>query len=120
MVDPITSSRREQSRYALTGLLAGHWQAADGGELDVLPVDVSSFGFGLLMNPGPKVGDLVHWQIPGMAEALVFQVAWCLASQASHDFSEIINMRRCGLRLETAAVDLLAICQNMPGLELLD
>ena len=125
MAIPIPS-RRHQFRFALTGQFADHWTTRENQVIDILPLDVSSRGFGLLLNPAPAVGSQIIWHCPQLKEAienpLVFAIVWSASPTVSHDFSEMTNMRRCGLLLvsDDQTIDLVELCAKIPSLQMIE
>src|SRR4051812_5233930 len=111
-------SRRTSTRFAVTGQLDGKWVGPAGQAIDILPVDISALGLGALINPAFPASSKVYWHRPEKKAPLEFVIAWSFEPAISHDFSELLNMCRCGLRLisDDLEIDLVELCKTMPTL----
>ena len=90
---------RQHPRYALKGKFPGRWTSAQGAPLDAFPVDISQYGFGLLLDPCPDPGANIFWNLQQGHDSLEFAVEWSLQVEMNQDFQEMIGLRRCGVRL---------------------
>ena len=98
---------------SLTGSLA-----ADSKVLESLPVDVSMDGIGLLLDPAPRTGAIVEWDVPSVGK-IQLKVVWSIASETNSAFAELQNMRRCGLTVLDKSIDLVKICGDQIGMEVM-
>jgi c-di-GMP-binding flagellar brake protein YcgR len=118
-MSPQDSSRREHSRFSLMGSLPGTFKTTDQTPLEVLPVDVSASGLGLLIDPAPKPGDQIEWQSPNSGK-MKLKLIWSIEAEVGTSFDELSKMRRCGLVLEDSNLDLIEICKNQNGLQIIE
>lgn len=105
------SDQRSQPRYHLSGPLPGIWLSQDGQPLEILPVDVSKIGLGLLIDPAPRAGDIIIWQTQHPNESFEFKVIWTITPREA-SLPNMESLRRCGLVLQTPRGDLLEVCSN--------
>lgn len=110
------AEKRQHVRYALTGEIPGALTSERGETFEVVSVDVSLHGLGLLLEPAPEVGETLTLAFRG-AEALVlrFEVRWCTTNHSFDDIAGLRDMRRCGLRLLTRGVNLLDLFAKLDG-----
>jgi hypothetical protein len=118
MMAEIAQSRRVHDRFTLLGSLPGAFKIAEQ-ILEVLPVDVSEGGLGLLIDPSPSPGEMVEWCNPP-TDNIKLEVIWSIKAEASQAFSEFDKMRRCGLILEDKTINLVDICKEQDGLQIVE
>lgn len=100
--------RRRFLRFALSGELPGVIVTGNDDAFDVLPVDVSEFGLGLLLNPGPKLGDTLFLRInPDGINPMefVFTVRWTSKESSIAELPGLSDLKHCGLEL-VAPIDI--------------
>jgi len=96
------SERRKHVRFALSGELPGNLTNASGQDFAVLPVDVSMVGLGVLLDPGPSLGERLSLTIRqgDHEQELVFVVKWTAAESFICELPGLDQLRHCGLELE--------------------
>lgn len=102
-----TQERRRHVRYALTGTIPGHVQGSNGVRYEVVTVDVSVRGIGLLLEPTPAVQDRLNISFDNDqgGEVLSFEVRWLSENHELTNVPGLEQMRRCGLSLLDHHVD---------------
>ena len=89
--------RRTETRRELIGVLPGEMVGDSGRTFDVMTVDVTSNGMGLLMEPGPYIGEEIRLQI-SKDRFLLFEVRWVRQDNSLGGLGESFKeLRRCGL-----------------------
>lgn len=112
-------SRRNHSRYALMGQLPGTFRSEDNLIHEVVPIDISTIGLGLLMDPAPNPGAKIRWETPNDS-SIIFRLVWTNLAEAATSFGELSHMRRCGLLAEDQNKDLIAICREYGGVQIIE
>lgn len=106
----IPRERRQFLRYALTGDLPGRLTNAAGVVFNVVTVDVSRRGLGLLLDPAPQEDEMLTLTLEGQrGRSIVMEVRW---SEQHHEFDSLPglqSMRRCGLMAQERKIDLVTI-----------
>jgi hypothetical protein len=70
------ADKRSEVRYGLSGLVPAAIQGAGGCDLDVVMLDVSRGGLGILINGFvPRIGDVLSFCIDGQ-ESIPLSVRW--------------------------------------------
>lgn len=101
--------RRQFIRYALTGELPGRLTNQSGVVFNVVTVDVSRRGLGLLLDPAPEVGETLILTLEGRGGLIPLEVRW---SAVHHEFDSLPglqSMRRCGLQAMDRKIDLVTV-----------
>lgn len=102
--------RRQFVRYALTGELPGRLTNAAGMSFNVVTVDVSRRGMGLLLDPAPEENEKLVLTLEGPRGGnILFEVRW---SAVHHEFDSLpglSSMRRCGLMVVDRKIDLVTV-----------
>jgi hypothetical protein len=90
--------RRRQPRRELLGALPGDIVGDDDQVYEVIPVDVSQQGLGLLLEPEPKVGERLELKISS-SQRLTFEVKWIKKEQQLNSLVGSLDaLCRCGLK----------------------
>ena len=98
----IWTERRRYVRFALSGELPGIITNAGGVVFEVLPVDVSQCGLGLLLDPGPKIGDELILRINGESDTpqeFLFVVKWTAKEATIAELPGLAALKHCGLAM---------------------
>lgn len=111
------AEKRRHVRYALTGEIPGVLTNERGEALEVVAVDISQRGIGVLLVPGPERREVLTLTLRG-PETLVlrFEVRWTTTEHDLEEIAELKEMRRCGLRLLTSGLDLLEVFSALDGM----
>jgi hypothetical protein len=111
------ANKRSALRYALRGNISGTFRNARGEAMEILLIDISKRGMGLLVSSGPAAGEQISLELFGAdKQKLSFQVKW----SANKETEELpgINMRRCGLQVMEDGVDLVEIVGKMREIQI--
>lgn len=102
--------RRQFVRYALTGELPGRLTNEAGTVFNVVTVDVSRHGLGLLLDPAPDEDEKLVLTLEGPRGGnVLLEVRW---STIQHEFDSLPglqSMRRCGLLVLDRKIDLVTV-----------
>jgi len=102
--------RRRHVRYTITGRLPGVLSDAEGSAFEVLPVDISLRGLGILIDPGPVSGATLTLTINHLNSGinhLVFTVKWTAMDSTMIEIPGLDQMLHCGLELvDPTTIDL--------------
>jgi hypothetical protein len=91
------ADKRSEVRYSLNGLVPAVIQGIDGRDLDVVMLDVSRGGLGILANGfTPRVGESVNLCIDGQ-DQITLIVRWMRHSRVGEDAG--LGLTRVGLAL---------------------
>ncbi|MBF0440822.1 MAG: PilZ domain-containing protein [Oligoflexales bacterium] len=105
------NERRLYNRFALRGTLPGDLRDKNGNRLDIVTVDVSSNGMGLLIDPAPKIGDMLSLSMTkdGQPIDLIFKVEWIQPAAGLVDIPGVEDAKRCGVLLKNDGINLLEL-----------
>ena len=108
----VKKEKRQFIRYAIEGHVDGDWFNNDH-PLDVMVVDVSSNGIGILAHPSPSAGDKVTLNFhKNTVKSVAFTVRWCRHDISPDDVPGLEDMKRCGLEIESQDLDLVELLKN--------
>ena len=112
--------KRQFIRYAIEGHVDGDW-FNDDHPLEVMVVDVSSKGLGILAQPSPRAGDKVTLNLEdNNLKSVAFIVKWCRHDISPDDVPGLEDMKRCGLELESQDLDLVELLKTHEGIHIED
>ncbi len=98
------ADKRSDVRYSLNGLVPAALQGFDGHDLDVVLIDVSRGGLGILVSGfTPKSGDVVKLCIEGQDE-IPLVVRWMRSSRLGEHAG--LGLSRVGLAVQSTGENL--------------
>ena len=114
--------KRSHIRYPLSGHLPGTMVNSKGEVLESLIVDISAKGLGLLLDPGPQMGDILSLQFnTDHVQEVKFEVKWSLHSDKTQQLPGLHDMCRCGLLIlddSDDSLDLIEIMNRFDGIDI--
>ncbi|MDQ3232050.1 MAG: PilZ domain-containing protein [Pseudobdellovibrionaceae bacterium] len=100
------AEKRGEVRYSLNGLVPATVQGLDGEDMDVVMLDVSRGGLGILVSGFPnRVGDILQLCIEGQ-DAIALIVRWMRRSRLGENMS-LPGLTRVGLAVQASENNLL-------------
>lgn len=100
---------RSHTRYALRGNIPGTVRTAKGKDLEILPIDISQEGMGLMIDPGPKEGQIIKLSLTPSHIEIELKVIWSRDAGETENIPGMGAMKRCGLQKTDDSQDLLEI-----------
>jgi hypothetical protein len=111
----MTSDKRIFTRYGLRGNIPGTIRSG-GKSVEILVVDLSQEGLGLMLDPAPKVGDVINLEIDQPRTIIVpLTVIW---SRDADNVPGLNTMKRCGLKCNDASLDLVEIFSKLKDIQI--
>ncbi|SMF36487.1 PilZ domain-containing protein [Pseudobacteriovorax antillogorgiicola] len=104
-------AERREDRYAAYGNFPGKFSNKQGSPFSVMPIDISSRGIGLLIDPAPSVGEILSFSFVASEDMgpLHFRVIH-VGRNSIRPVNSLEKMRRCGLEmLPEHSVDLISL-----------
>lgn len=110
--------RRQFIRYALTGELPGQLTNEAGVVFNVVTVDVSRRGLGLLLDPAPEVEERLTLTLEGRGGTVALEVRWTAIHHEFDSLPGLQSMRRCGLYVLDRKADLVTVLAKYDGMQI--
>jgi len=97
------NDRRADPRYSISGSLPGELKSDDGHEYNVMPVDISRRGMGILIEPAPKPGAVISLEVledePGKDNQILHFTIRHVLDNSMRSVSGLVDMKRCGIEI---------------------